>query len=157
MKKSVVLWSRTIRDIEILPKDSAWVFVEASLTPNNQTLPALVRDSLLFEVNGNEQFVQLAAYGWDAYYLKDTVFNQSVNLLPSSLLHLSFGRKFNQPIDNLPSSLTHLSLGEETYDSVFNQPINNLPKRLQRLVLPKNYDKPTDHVSDLLQNKRVKY
>ena len=71
---------RVIREVEILPKDSAWVFIEASLTPNNQTLPALVRDSLLFEVNGNEQFVQLAAYGWDAYYLKDTVFNQTLSL-----------------------------------------------------------------------------
>ena len=71
---------RNINDIEILPKDSAWVFVEASLTPNNQTQAAIVRDSILFEINGKQTFVQLAAYGWDAYYLKDTVFDQSTTL-----------------------------------------------------------------------------
>jgi len=64
--------------------------------------------------------------------------------------------KFNQPINNLPSGLQSLAF-DYIYLSSFNQPINKLPKGLQYLVLPKNYDKPTDHVSDLLQNKRVKY
>ncbi len=62
-----------IKDIEILPKDSAWVFVECTLEPNNLTNPALVRDRLEFETNGNKQYVELAAYGWDAYYFKDTI------------------------------------------------------------------------------------
>ncbi len=67
--------------IELLPKDSAWVFVEATLEPNLLTHPALVRDSIQFETNGNIQFVQLAAYGWDAYYLHDTVFNVNTSLI----------------------------------------------------------------------------
>jgi hypothetical protein len=67
--------------IEILPKDSAWVFVEATLEPNFLTHPALVKDSIAFETNGNTQFVQLAAYGWDAYYFKDTVFATNTSLI----------------------------------------------------------------------------
>jgi len=72
---------RNIPDVEILPEDSAWVFVEATLEPNNQTNPALVRDSIEFETNGNRQYVQLAAYGWDAYYFKDTVFTGTNSLV----------------------------------------------------------------------------
>lgn len=73
---------RVINDIEVLPLDSAWVFVEASLDANNQTQPALVRDSIEFETNGNRQYIQLAAYGWDAYYFRDSVFkgNTTLNL-----------------------------------------------------------------------------
>ena len=67
--------------VEILPEDSAWVFVEATLEPNSLTQPALVRDSIQFETNGNIQYIQLAAYGWDAYYLKDTVFTGNTSLL----------------------------------------------------------------------------
>ncbi len=75
------LSGRYIRDIEILPNDSAWVFVEATLEANNLSNPALVRDSIEFETNGNKQYVQLAAYGWDAYYFKDTVFTGNINLV----------------------------------------------------------------------------
>lgn len=74
-------FGRVISDIEILPKDSSWVFVEATLEPNFLTHPALVRDSIEFETNGGRQYVQLAAYGWDAYYLKDTVFTGSTSLV----------------------------------------------------------------------------
>lgn len=66
-----------IKDIEILPKDSAWVFVECTLEPNNLTNPALVRERIEFETNGNKQYVELAAYGWDAYYFKDTVLDKA--------------------------------------------------------------------------------
>lgn len=72
---------RRINDVEILGEDSAWVFVEASLDANNVLNPALVRDSIEFETNGNRQYVQLAAYGWDAYYFKDTVFKGTTNLI----------------------------------------------------------------------------
>lgn len=72
---------RNIPEVEILPEDSAWVFVEATLEPNNLTNPALVRDSIEFETNGNRQYVQLAAYGWDAYYFKDTVFTGTTSLV----------------------------------------------------------------------------
>lgn len=71
---------RFIPDLEILPQDSAWVFVEATLEANNQNNPILVKDSIEFETNGKRQYVRLSAYGWDAYYLKDTVFTGTHSL-----------------------------------------------------------------------------
>ncbi len=83
-----------IQDIEILPKDSTWVFVEATLEANNATNPILVRDSIEFETNGNLQYVQLAAYGWDAYYFKDTVFEVNTSWIlndkPYVIVNTSF-------------------------------------------------------------------
>ena len=70
---------RNIPEVEILPKDSAWLFVEATLEPNNLTQPALVRDSIEFERNGQVQYVQLAAYGWDAYYYNDSLISGNTN------------------------------------------------------------------------------
>jgi hypothetical protein len=70
---------RNIPEVEILPKDSAWLFVEATLEPNNLTQPALVRDSIEFERNGQLQYIQLAAYGWDAYYYNDSLISGTTN------------------------------------------------------------------------------
>lgn len=57
-----------IPEVEIGAKDSVFVFVQCSLDANNQTQPALVLDSLLTVVNGNEQKTILSAWGWDAHY-----------------------------------------------------------------------------------------
>jgi len=65
--------TRDIKDLEIRPKDSIFIFVECTLEPNNQTQPAIVQDSIIFVTNDNIQTVQLAAYGWDAYYYRDSV------------------------------------------------------------------------------------
>ena len=55
-------------DVEILPNDSIFIFVEVTIDPNNDNLPFLVPDSIRFEVNGNVQHVQLMAYGQNAYF-----------------------------------------------------------------------------------------
>lgn len=57
-----------IKGLEIPAKDSIFVFVQCSLEPNNQTMPALVMDSLITTVNGKSQKTFLAAFGWDAHY-----------------------------------------------------------------------------------------
>lgn len=55
-------------DIEIPSEDSLWVFVEVTLDPNNQNNPLIVTDSVVFFTNGNEQDVDLVAWGQDAYF-----------------------------------------------------------------------------------------
>ncbi len=62
-----------VNDLEIRAKDSAFVFVQCTLEPNNQTKPALVLDSLITVVNSKEQKAILAAYGWDAHYIRSEV------------------------------------------------------------------------------------
>lgn len=68
----------TFNDVEIGPKDSVFVFVQCKLEANNTTMPLIVLDSLIAEVNGQSSNVKLAAYGWDANYFHDTIFDNSV-------------------------------------------------------------------------------
>jgi hypothetical protein len=67
-----------VNDIEILGNDSVFVFVELSVEPNGdpQSLPLIVRDSIQITTNGNQQQVQLIAWGQDGhYFLRDTLCN----------------------------------------------------------------------------------
>ncbi|HYG15492.1 MAG TPA: hypothetical protein VEC12_07030 [Bacteroidia bacterium] len=54
-------------DYEIMGKDSIYLFVEVSLDPLNGAHP-VIHDSIEFITNGNVQYVQLRAFGIDAYY-----------------------------------------------------------------------------------------
>lgn len=66
----------SVSDIEIGPGDSIFVFVELSVDENDdpQSLPLIVRDSLSISTNGNQQQVQLMAWGQDAeYFFRDTL------------------------------------------------------------------------------------
>ncbi|MFM7814203.1 MAG: hypothetical protein ACKO66_06770, partial [Flavobacteriales bacterium] len=55
-------------DLEILPNDSAFVFVEVTVDPNNDLNPFLSEAEIVFETNGNTQLVELVAYGRNAYF-----------------------------------------------------------------------------------------
>ena len=57
-------------DIEIPPKDSIYVFVEATLDPNNNDDILLQQDSIVTETNGNIQDVDLVAWGQDVHMLR---------------------------------------------------------------------------------------
>lgn len=62
-----------LQGYELLPGDSAFIFVEVFLQPGGQNNPFLFTDSVLFESPGRQQKVQLVAYGQDAHYVHDTV------------------------------------------------------------------------------------
>ena len=57
-------------NIEIRANDSIYVFVEAYAQPNFDPAgnPVILRDSIVFNTNGNRQDVKLVAWGQDAYY-----------------------------------------------------------------------------------------
>ncbi|MFA6199594.1 MAG: hypothetical protein WC679_04215 [Bacteroidales bacterium] len=57
-----------VKDIEIAAKDSMYIFARVTIDPTNQNNPLLVSDSIIFSFNNKEQYVQLEAYGQDAYY-----------------------------------------------------------------------------------------
>ncbi|MEM9896956.1 MAG: right-handed parallel beta-helix repeat-containing protein, partial [Bacteroidota bacterium] len=50
---------------QLLGGDSLLVLVEATINPQNENLPYLVRDSVVFSWNGNVEHVKLLAYGQD--------------------------------------------------------------------------------------------
>lgn len=65
-----------IQDLEIRGDDSIFIFIEITVDPNNdpQSMPLIIRDSIQFLTNGNQQFVQMRAWGQDGqYFLKDTL------------------------------------------------------------------------------------
>lgn len=70
-------------DVEIRSNDSIFIFVEVTIDPNNQNTPMIVKDSILFNLNGNQQDVDLVAWGQDAHYILPT---HHIGLLPYSLI-----------------------------------------------------------------------
>lgn len=56
------------QDVVIGPHDSIFIFAEVTVDPANMNNPFIIEDSIAFIVNGNEQFVQLIAWGQDAYF-----------------------------------------------------------------------------------------
>lgn len=58
------------KNVDIPPGDSIFVFVEATLNPNNSDSILLQEDSLQFFLNGRNQSVILAAWGQDVHLLR---------------------------------------------------------------------------------------
>jgi hypothetical protein len=83
-------------DIEIAAEDSLYIFLQVNVNPRNGSSPFIIRDSLMFLVNGNTQKVQLEAWGQDAYYHhpKSAIKFKDGSFLPYSLC------------DSLPGSFT---------------------------------------------------
>jgi len=78
-------------DLEIGPKDSAYIFVKVTIDPNNSNNPLVESDSIVFETNGKMQDVKLVAWGQDAYFHLNTVFTNSLTL-PTDKPHVIYGK-----------------------------------------------------------------
>jgi len=61
-------------NITIPANDSIFVFVTVTINPNNVNNPVVIEDSLQFTTNGNQQYVDLIAWGQDAYFYRPNVF-----------------------------------------------------------------------------------
>lgn len=87
-------------NITIPANDSIFVFVTVTLDPNNSNNPLVIEDSLHFVTNGNNQYVDLIAWGQDAYFYRPNVFpanGPSYSVLPCNSVwnndkpHVVFG------------------------------------------------------------------
>lgn len=73
--------------------------------------------TLNFPYNFDQELINLAdnieiiIFNEDLHKDQYSKFNKSVDSLPSSLTHLTFGYYFDQLVDKLPSSITHLTFG----------------------------------------------
>jgi hypothetical protein len=56
------------KNVEILAKDSIFVFVEVRIDPNDQNSPLITNANLELNTGGKVQKVNLVAYGQDAYF-----------------------------------------------------------------------------------------
>ncbi|HPE76974.1 MAG TPA: hypothetical protein P5210_01400 [Draconibacterium sp.] len=60
-------------DVTISAGDSLFVFVEVTIDPTRQNNPMVVQDSIVFNLNGNTQDVDLIAFGQDFHLLNGEV------------------------------------------------------------------------------------
>lgn len=77
-------------------------------------------------------------------------FNQPLEFLPSTLVHLNIYGDFNHPVDHLPAGLTELGLLGS-----FNQIIDHLPSQLLSLHLGDDFNQPVGHLPSNLRNLRI--
>lgn len=56
------------RNVEIAPHDSIFIFIQATINPNDRQAPFLITDSIVFTYNNRQQFLPLTAYGRNAVY-----------------------------------------------------------------------------------------
>jgi hypothetical protein len=66
------------QNVEIPAKDSIWIFVEATVDPNNKQNPFIIEDYIEFITNGNRQNVKLVAWGQNAIYYTPTTFSNNL-------------------------------------------------------------------------------
>lgn len=64
-------------DLELAPRDSMYIFVEATLDPNGSDEILRIQDSIVFEANGNVQDVDLIAWGQDVHMIGGGVIDQN--------------------------------------------------------------------------------
>ncbi len=85
-------------DIDLDAEDSLFIFVEVTLDPNNGTNPMVIEDQIRFTTNGTDQFVQLAAWGQDAYFHYSIISQDSFDLnwgtWPNDKPHVIYGGAF---------------------------------------------------------------
>lgn len=58
-------------NIEIAANDSVYVFVQVNVDPAAGNLPFIIRDSIQISYNGNDELVQLEAWGQNAHFLRN--------------------------------------------------------------------------------------
>ena len=82
-------------DIEINGNDSLFVFVEVTLDQNNTNNPLIFEDRVRFQSNGKDQFVELVAWGQDAYfhysYISEQIFDFNEGTWPNDKPHVIYG------------------------------------------------------------------
>jgi hypothetical protein len=74
---------RDFKNVEIRANDSLWIFVEVTVDPASGSLPFVIKDSIIFETNGNQQDIDLTAWGQNAHFI---VANRFPSGLPSYAL-----------------------------------------------------------------------
>ena len=62
-----------VENVTIGAQDSIYVFVEATIDPQNQNNPMIIQDSVIFITNGNIQDVDLVAWGQDVHLINGEI------------------------------------------------------------------------------------
>ena len=74
--------SNIIENQHILGNDSLLVLVSVTIDPTVESLPFVVRDSIVFMTNGNLQDVKLQSWGQNAHFLGDSILSCETTWIP---------------------------------------------------------------------------
>jgi hypothetical protein len=58
-------------NLELEAGDSLYIFIAISITPGSANLPFIIQDSIQVSFNGNQQYIQLQAWGQNAHFLRN--------------------------------------------------------------------------------------
>jgi hypothetical protein len=58
----------SLNNVELDQGDSLFIFIKVTIDPTNNLSPLIVKDSVIFETNGNIQDIDLVAWGQDAHF-----------------------------------------------------------------------------------------
>jgi len=65
--------THSMSDVVLNPHDSLYIFAEVTIESNNDNNPLMVKDSVVFNINGNTQAIKLIAWGQDVHMIDDKV------------------------------------------------------------------------------------
>lgn len=68
------------QNIVLKARDSLFVFVEVHINPNDENMPVLVQDSIVFDVNGKKNRILLEAYGQDVEIVRSLIIDNDTTL-----------------------------------------------------------------------------
>ena len=120
---------KLVNDIEILANDSIYIFVQVNVNPTSALSPLIIQDKIIVSLNGNNQSVELEAWGQDAHYhFPDRAIQYKNGFLPYSTVSTVTtgvtvnwgGGALGQPDDNRP----HVIYGWLVVDSLQKLVIN---------------------------------
>jgi hypothetical protein len=70
--------ARSLHNVDVPPDDSLFIFVAVTVDPLNSDNPLVVKDSVLFDINGRLSNVKLIAYGQDVNLINGKIFGSVV-------------------------------------------------------------------------------
>ena len=74
--------SNSVENQQILGNDSLLVLVSVKIDPSDESLPFVVRDSIVFITNGNLQDVKLQSWGQNAHFIGNVVLDCDTQWTP---------------------------------------------------------------------------
>lgn len=128
----------------ILGGDSLLILVEVNIDPRNQNLPYLVKDSVIFEWNGNSEHVKLVSWGQDGDRVdgqvlcdvtwtkeRPIIVSDTVLVQPNCMLTIEAGARVffeNDAVLFIQGSLhavgdsaNHITLTNSRFDGIYDQ------------------------------------
>ena len=140
----------SVNNVEILKKDSVYIYIEVTVDPQNSNSPILIQDSIRLQYNGNTQYIQLEAYGQDAFIWRGKTIEQDTTLTGEKPIlifdSLVVNKEAKLSIEPNTRMFFHKNAGVKVYGTIdargtLNQPIVMRGDRTDNIFTKVPYDR----------------